>query len=29
MGAMRENVYLQAFLEAGGLILGVFGNSGV
>lgn len=27
--AMRENVYLQAFLEAGGLVLGVFGNGGV
>jgi len=27
--AMRENVYLQALLEAGRLVLGVFGNGGV
>lgn len=26
---MRENVYLQALLEAGGLVLSVFGNGGV
>lgn len=27
--ATRENVYLQALLEAGGLVLGIFGNGGV
>lgn len=29
MFAMRENVYLQALLEGGGLVLGVFGDGGV